>query len=383
MTGAGRPLFFYSAWPLGYHNVEAERKAVRLAEEGYDVVYATGVGTRNPRLSRLPKLIDRVGRKLTGGSGGAPAGVNGLRTAAVAVAPPRQVASVRRLNERWLERQLRGAIEPWADAVAWIRWPTQELVTALGRLRPALLVYESVDANHLSPGIEGRWRPIFEEAERALVGLADLVVVPGAVLAERYRPWGTPVSVLPHGVDLGPWRPEREPRQQVTLGFIGTLDYRLDLPALRHIAQARPAWRLRLIGPVQEGFVAAALADLPNVSVEAPVPPTAVAGLSMRFDVGLLAYRDHPHFTSMAPVKALELLSAGTPVVARRNPALAELAPFVRFAATPAEYVSQIEAAMAEDSATLAEARRTEAGRHTWGGTLDAMCRLLEDRFPR
>lgn len=379
MSARSQPLLFYSAWPLGYHNVEAERKAVRLAEEGYDVVYVTGVGTRNPRLSRLPKLIDRLGRKLGRPPGGEDPQVPGLRTAALAVVPPRQLGAVRDLNERWLVRQLEAVIEDWADAVAWVRWPTQELVAALEKVRPALVVYEAVDAYHLTPGIVGSWRAIFEEAERALVALADLVVVPGEVLAERYRSSATRVAVLRHGVDLGPWREDRGRHDAVTLGFVGSLDYRLDVPALRHIALARPTWSIRLVGPVQEGFDGEALAGLRNVSVEPPVRHAEVAALNLQFDVGLLAYGDDPLYRHMAPLKALELLAAGTPVVARWNPALGELGAFVRFAASPADYVAEIEATLAEDSPVLARARRAAAELHGWQGTLDAMCRLLEE----
>lgn len=382
MTASGRPLLFYSAWPLGYHNLEAERKAVRLAEEGYDVVYVTGIGTRNPRISRLSKLVDRVGRKLSSRGDGSDTSVRGLRTAALAVIPPRQAAPVRGVNERWLERQLRGAIKDWAGAVAWVRWPTQELVPALARLHPSLVVYESVDANHLSPGIEGRWRPIFEEAERALVSLADLVVVPGQTLADRYQPWGTPVRLLPHGVEIGVWREDRRPHEPLRLGFVGTIDYRLDVATIRQVAVARPGWSIRLIGPVQEGFDARSLTDVGNISIELPVPSAEVPRLNSGFDVGLLAYRDHPHYTHMAPLKALELLAAGTPVVARWNPALAELGDLVRFATTPAEYVAQIEAAAVEDSADQARARRAEAERHSWDLSLDAMCRLLDGEAP-
>ena len=384
MSGAGRPLLFYSAWPLGYHNIEAERKAVRLAEEGYDVVYVTGAGTRNPRVSRLPKLIDRVRRKLTEGRGGAaPVGEGDrrLRATTVALVPPRQLGPVQALNERWLERQLRAAIPAWEDAVAWVRWPTQELVPVLGRLRPALVVYESVDANHISPGMDRRWKPIYERAERALVDLADLVVVPGEVLADRYRPWGTPVEVLRHGVDLGAWREERGPRSGPTLGFVGSLDYRLEVPTIRAIAEKRPGWNVRLVGPVQEGFDPRELDGLGNVSVEPAVGPGDVPALNAGFDIGLLAYFDHPHYRHGIPMKALELLGAGTPVVGRWSPALGELAPLVRFAATADEYVAQIEAVLAEDSPEQARARRSEAERHSWGSSLDAMCRLLEDRL--
>lgn len=296
--------------------------------------------------------------------------------------PPRQLGALRTVNERWLERQLRGAIGSWEQAVAWVRYPTQELVPALRRLRPALVVYESVDGNHLAPGLGG-WRPVFEEAERDLVALADLVVVPGEVLAERYRSWGTPVRMLRHGVDLGTWRQEREATGRPTLGFVGSLDYRVEVSTIRSIAEARGDWAIRLVGPIQDGFDRRALAGLGNVSVEPAVAATEVPGLNASFDVGLLAYFDHDHYRHGIPMKALELLAAGTPVVGRWSPALGELGSLVRFAATPAEYVAQIEAALAEDSAPLARARRAEAERHGWGTSLTEMCRLVEEQLRR
>jgi hypothetical protein len=240
--GAGRrPLLFYSAWPLGYHNPEAERKALGFAAGGYDVVYVAGLGLRNPRLSNVAKLTDRVGRRLRTGAGRvAVAGRPELSTASVLVAPPRQLAPVRRLNEAWLTRQLQRALPEWTTAVAWLRWPTPELVGALDELKPAAIVYECVDPYHLTPGMVGPWPAIHDAAERALVERADVVVVPGEGLAGRFRAWGADVRVVPHGVDPVPWRARDGDGGGTVVGFAGTLDYRLDVAVLRTVAIAHP-----------------------------------------------------------------------------------------------------------------------------------------------
>lgn len=369
------PILFYSAWPRGFHNVEAERKAEAFAEAGHDVVYVAGVGTRNPRPSSLAKVVDRLRRKVA-----PPEAVPGrddrVRDGAILVLPPRQLGAVRTLNRRLVVRQLRTMIPDWSAATAWIRWPTPELVDALPVLAPRAVVYECVDAYHLTPGIDGRWLDRHERAERRLVELADTIVVPGEVLADRFRGRGRPVQVVPHGVELFPWSPRPEGRQ-VSIGFVGTLDYRLDTEVFRAVAAAHPDWSVRLIGPAPEGFDAGDYADLPNVTIEASVPHHDLPGVLAELDLGLLAYRDSPLVRAMTPVKSLELLAAGRPIVARRSPALERLGHVIAFADTPAEFVATIERVLASDSPALANARREVAATNTWRDRTDELVALV------
>ena len=291
--------------------------------------------------------------------------------------PPRR--ALRRLNGPWLERQIRPRIHDWTKAVAWIRFPSPELVDVLGRLAPRAIVYECVDAYHLTSGIIGPWAAMFEDAERRLVERADVVITPNEHLAGRFRGRGVQVRVVPHGVDLFEWRPRAPAAGPPTLGFVGTLDFRLDTPLLRHLAKARPGWRLRLMGPAQYGFDRDELADLPNVSVEPAVPYERLGETLASFDVGLMPYRDDSFFRHMAPVKNLELLAAGRPAVGRRNPALEPFADLLYFATTPEDFVVQVDRSLAEDSPELARRRREVAEANTWGNRLVELRGLLAE----
>jgi glycosyltransferase involved in cell wall biosynthesis len=384
-----RPILFYSAWPLGYHNLEAERKARVLAGAGYEVTYVAGVGIRNPTLSNLPKLVDRasravgqrrLSRSFDVESASPTAPPSGLHEGAVIVAPPRQYTIIRRLNTAWLVRQLRRQVTPWNETLAWIRWPTPELVDALARLRPAWIVYEAVDAYEATPGIVGPWVAILARYERLMAERADLVVVPGERLAERYRAWGATVRVVPHGVDLAEWHGRSTTvGDPIVVGFVGTIDSRLDIPVLREIAQTHPEWRLRLIGPVKDGFDRTALEHLPNVSIEPPVPAQRVPELLAGFDLGVMPYVEHSNTTHMTPVKNLEYMAAGTPAVARRVPALEPYADLLYFASSPGEFVSRLERALAEQSPERAEARRRVAERHGWPDRLAEVTALATE----
>jgi glycosyltransferase involved in cell wall biosynthesis len=382
---SARPLFFYSTWPLGYHNVEAERKALAFAQTGFRVVYVNSIGFRNPDLSTAGNAARLLLRKLEhrGRARRDPVRPE-LSTASLLVAPPRQLPFVRRLNARWVERQLRALSDRWAEAVAWVRWPAPELVDALARLRPAALVYECYDAYRHTPGVRGRWIEVFERAERALVAQADAVVVPSEPLAERFRAWGADVRLLPHGVELFDWRePAPGPSAPVTIGYAGTLDYRLDMKVLRGVAERLPGWRLRLIGPVQEGFDPAALADLPNVSVEPAVPHSRLGETLAGFDVGVMPYFDDPNYHHMCPVKNLELFAAGKPAVARPNAALMRFSGLLYFAESPEEFARELERAVRENTAERARERRAAAEANTWERRLDEMGALVEEILAR
>lgn len=372
---SGRPLLFYNDWPLGYVNREAERKARGFAAAGYEVVYFAGAGTRNPRLSRATKLVGHAARALR--EGRAPEGpVDDIRSHTLLVAPPRQWTPVRHANVRWVERQLLRAIPRWGEAVAWIRHPTPELVAAMARRPPAALVYEAVDAHHAGPGITGVWKEIFEKAERDLVSQADLVVVSNAPLASRFVAMGVTVHHAPHGVDLFDWR-WRDRGEEVVLGFLGVLDGRLDVEVLRHVAEARPDWRVRLVGPIEPGFSPARLADLPNVSIEPAVPHERIGEVLAGFDLGLLAYADLPAYAGGFPLKLLELFAAGRNAVVRPNETLTDLADLVYFARTPDEFLSQAERALCEDRPEAAHARRRVAEERSWSRTMETLQGLL------
>ncbi len=333
------------------------------------VVYTTGVGLRDPRLSSLSKGAGLVGAKLRGrGERPEARSARTLHEIPLLVSPPRARRPMPEVNARWLERQLRRHVSRPEEAIFWIRYPSPELAMALDRLSPLVTVYECLDAMHESPGTVGRWRERFDVAEHALVVRSDVVIVPQAGLAGRFQSWGADVRVVPHGVDLfsSSHVPRTGREEDAVVGFVGTLDYRLDIDMLERIARARPRWTLRLHGPRAEGFDPKSLHDLDNVKI-GPVVPYADLGTTLSsFDAGMLPYCDDAFYRGMSPVKNLEFLAAGLPVVARPSPALEPFADLVRFASSPETFVTQLEVAIATDSKEQAQVRRRRAGQQTW-----------------
>jgi glycosyltransferase involved in cell wall biosynthesis len=205
--------------------------------------------------------------------------------------------------------------------------------------------------------------------------------VPGEHLAERFRGRRADVRVIAHGVDLeafpfAPPRPRTGPAAVV--GFVGTLDYRIDMAFLRCAATAHPEWRIRLIGPIHEGFDPGRLADLGNVTVEPPIPYADVGRTIASFDASMMPYFDAPTYRAMVPLKNFEIMAVGRPAAGRPTRALEPYRDLVYLADTPDAFLAGLERALDEDSEALARRRRAVAEHNTWAAKIDEMLILLD-----
>ena len=52
-------LLFYSDFPFGFHNTEAEEKMSRFAARGWNVSYVEQLGIRNPRPKHALRALKR------------------------------------------------------------------------------------------------------------------------------------------------------------------------------------------------------------------------------------------------------------------------------------------------------------------------------------
>jgi glycosyltransferase involved in cell wall biosynthesis len=163
---------------------------------------------------------------------------------------------------------------------------------------------------------------------------------------------------------------------------VGTLDYKLEASMLQGIARELPDWRMRLIGPIQEGFDPSELAALPNVSVEPPIPAAQVAGAISSFDVGIMPYFDHPAYTASCPLKNLEYMGMGKAAVARWAPALEPYRDLLYFASTPDEFARELRRAVAEDTPERQRARRAVAEQNTWDRRLGELTDIVRELAP-
>ena len=178
-------------------------------------------------------------------------------------------------------------------------------------------------------GLDER-RVALEERDR--LTKADVVIAVSEGLASRWKALGHAgrIVVVPNGVDVDAYHGRAEPRESAVVGLprpiaglIGQLSSRIDIERLTSIVNA--GCSLLLVGPVARSWEPerfARLIALPNVRWVGPVPFEDVAGYLSVIDVGVTPYVDSAFNRASFPLKTLEYLAAGKPVVSTDLPAV-------------------------------------------------------------
>ena len=178
--------------------------------------------------------------------------------------------------------------------------------------------------------------------ERQAVLEADLTVCVSRVRAEQLReavpeaaskirhlPHGAPSSSLGSSAHATPAEPPADlallpgPR----LGYVGSLEDRIDWDLLTRLADAMPSASIVLIGrqgttpPGPWQTQRRRCLDRPNVHALGWRPQETIASYNAAFDVCLIPYRaDHPFNRVCCPTKIMDYMATGRPIVSTALP---------------------------------------------------------------
>ena len=186
-------------------------------------------------------------------------------------------------------------------------------------LRPDAVVYDCMDELSAFKDAPAELSAL----EHALLRRADVVFTGGQSLYEAKRHLHHNIHALPSSVDVKHFATARgnvrDPLEQrdlprPRLGFFGVLDERLDIPLLRGVAEARPAWQLVMIGPVVK-IDPADLPRLPNIHYLGPKRYEELPAYLSGWDLALLLFARNEATRFISPTKTPEYLAAGKPVV--------------------------------------------------------------------
>ncbi len=212
--------------------------------------------------------------------------------------------------------------------------------------KPALLdAYRSIAASrHRVIGVTPR---IVEAISSPAL---STVVANGIVPSE----WAEPVSAPSWFTDL--------PRPRFL--YTGCIDSRIDLDYIEAVSKAYPAATIAIVGYLQDAAAVAPLRELSNVYFAPQQTREAIRGITFAADVALIPHISSDLTQAMSPLKMYEYLAAGKPVVATDLEPIRAI-PEVRRAATPEEFVQQIQAAL-RDEATSERERLAFVEANSW-----------------
>lgn len=246
-------------------------------------------------------------------------------------------------------------------------------------VKPAVTVYRPTDLYAQMTGDRS-----IAAAEAAIMARAHGLVSTSEPVLKELRPYNPalPSLLLENGVEYAHFsRGGEEPEELRAIPgpravYVGALDERLDLGALRKLADARPDLSLVVIGPYDDA-TAAVFAGRPNVYLLGPKKYKDVPRYLHHADVALLPLSGHAANKGRSPMKLYEYAAAGLPVVVTETPELLRREePFLYFYRHADEFPGQVGEAIAAKHGR--ERIRAMAERHAWDAKAKTLLEFAE-----
>lgn len=294
--------------------------------------------------------------------------------------PPRLYDAVLRRNAAVVQR----AVQPWLERLA---MDTPVVLSALNPHYGKALAgafdetgriyycYDEIRARRWNGRHGGRM-------EDAYLHQADAVIASSPALHGRLRQQHEAAYLVPNGVNFSLFNQAAQGRSRTDappcVGYLGSLDDRLDYQLLRRLIERHPAWRFRFVGRVVSP-AAEALRAYPHVTLTGAQPPHTLPDALRRMDVGLIPFVRNDFTRHIYPLKANEYLAAGLPVVATAFADLSMLQEVVTIARNAASFLHAVETLIEEGDAPAQRPQRIAvAATNRWSARADAVQGIIE-----
>ncbi|MDE3137941.1 MAG: glycosyltransferase [Acidobacteriota bacterium] len=297
-----------------------------------------------------------------------------------------RLAPLRRIQEERNARALRRVLDGtgWRRVLLWHSFPydSEALVDTIDCEQ---FVYHCLDD---SP----------REEERRLVDRADVVFGVSRTIVDKYRARNPRTFLLPNGVDIELFDPDRAglaprprdlPASGRILGFLGYVNYHVDLELLLKIARAFPRDHVVLVGRVPSGHTAPEgrqqaaleiLGSLPNVRILGFKPTAQLPAYLHACDVCLIPFLRNRFNRQCDPLKFYQYMAMGKPVVSTPVTVARQYPEACGVAESDEEFIAAIADTLERgDSAREREARRAVARAHSWPALINGAWRMLEE----
>jgi glycosyltransferase involved in cell wall biosynthesis len=172
-----------------------------------------------------------------------------------------------------------------------------------------------------------RWRRAYDESYERIARSGVRVCAVTRAILDRIDPTG-PGEVVPIGVDPADWAdpgpaPEWFARLPAPrLIYVGSLQPRIDVQAVRRAGESLEEGSVVLVGPLHDPQHFFPLGGAPRVHIHPGVGREELPALMASADVGLLPHTESLLTSALSPPNLYEYLAAGCPVAATDLPPL-------------------------------------------------------------
>ncbi|WDF56426.1 glycosyltransferase [Mucilaginibacter sp. KACC 22063] len=240
-------------------------------------------------------------------------------------------------------------------------------------IKPVLTVYQCVDPMIVPYDMKHGF-----VSEEILVKKSDLVICTSKALYNEKRKANKNTYFVPNAADVThfgkatenslPVHPKIKDLPKPVIGYLGSIERRIDYKLLTKVVEANPEKTFVLAGPVWHEYVPKALSNAQNLHIIGPVDYNEVPSLIKGFDVAIIPFKKDKVSDTIFPLKLFEYLSAGKPVVITDfNPDLKEYTgDLVDFCPDAYTFTEALNVGLQNNTADKVQQRIALAAQNTW-----------------
>lgn len=262
-------------------------------------------------------------------------------------------------------------------------WPF--LGDLIGNLGEDLSVYYRVDDFSEFPGVH---KDLILRLEEEIIDKSDMIVGSAENLIDCVDE-NKMSKYLPHGVDYEHFSQPMQERPvdeylnipSPKIGFFGLLNSWLDLEIVWKVAQKRQEWSFVFLGPSQLPEN-----DLPksnNIHYWGAVDYELLPMYASMFECALIPFKINKLTAAVNPLKLMEYLALGLPVISTPLPEVLKHKEHVYIAADPASFENAIHRALAENDKKKENERKQVAQNHSWNAHSQKLRHWIEEALEK
>ena len=241
--------------------------------------------------------------------------------------------------------------------------------TAIPKLFPGCPViyycYDNIEASQWAKKHGGRLEKEFAQTITAAIFSSDAL--------KENKALKVPAYVVKNGVDLRNFNramantngnPALKSAKKV-IGYVGSVDERLDYVLLEKLATANPQYDFHFIGRVITSD-SEQLKSLPNVKFFGAVDPVLLPPMMQHFDAGIIPFVKNDFTRNIYPMKVNEYLALGIPVVSTGFASFSDLAGFIEIADNETAFSAKLEEVINNNNDEKRTLRKAKANSNSW-----------------
>lgn len=347
------------------------------------ILWVNTLGMRNPSLTLydLKRSIEKVSGWFAPKQPIVTNLTKNLTVIRPVVTPYNNFLLLRARNRRSVVRTVRNAMADLGMTNPVVITTLPNSVDYLGSFNEAASVYYCVDDFTQWPGLD---HAFVGQMEEQLMAKVDLVCATADELCRKKTRNGKVPLLLPHGVDYEHFASATPDPDSIypaiprpIIGFFGAISPWLDFDLLYNLIHSRPEWSFVFIGPVDVDM--SRLIAFSNFHYLGKIPYQELPKYAASFDVALIPFLVNELTISVNPLKLMEYLACGLPVVSTSLPEVAKYREVVYLADTAQEFAVNVERALVENSLVRQQLRHETARGRSWDSVADKFSAAIEE----